>query len=119
MNNKTLEKHQQKLIGIRRSLMGDVGARMRESQEIGDDGIQDIADQATGINTRQILIGLGEKERNQLKLVELALEKISRESYGICERCEGKIPAKRLEAMPYARFCVSCQSEVEQSPREM
>ena len=119
MNQKTLERHHQKLMGIRRSLMGDVGARMRENQEIGDDGIQDIADQATGINTRQILIGLGEKERDQLKLVELALEKISGESFGICERCEEKIPAKRLEAMPYARFCVSCQSEDERSPREM
>ena len=119
MNKKTLEKHRQKLIGIRRSLMGDVGARMRESQEIGDDGIQDIADQATGINTRQILIGLGEKERDQLKLVDLALEKISRESYGICDQCEEKIPAKRLEAMPYARLCVSCQSEAERSPRDM
>ena len=119
MNKKTVEKHRRKLIGIRRSLMGDVGARMRESQEIGDDGIQDIADQATGINTRQILIGLGEKERDQLKLVDLALEKISRESYGICDQCEEKIPAKRLEAMPYARLCVSCQSEAERSPGDM
>lgn len=119
MNEKTRERHRQKLLEIRRSLMGDVGARMRESQEIGDDGIQDIADQATGINTRQILIGLGEKERNQLKLVELALEKIERDAYGICERCEGKIPAKRLGAVPYARFCVPCQSEAERSPREV
>lgn len=117
MNKKTLEKHRQKLLGIRRSLIGDVGTRRRENQEIGEDGIQDIADQATGINTRQILIGLGEKERSQLKLVEMALEKIKDETYGICEQCESKIPAKRLNAMPYARLCIVCQSEAERTPK--
>ncbi|MFQ5693056.1 MAG: TraR/DksA family transcriptional regulator [Nitrospinota bacterium] len=118
MKKKSLEKYRQKLLEIRRSLIGDVEARIRESQDLGDDGIQDIADQATGIYTRQILIDLGEKERNQLKLVELALEKIGNNSYGACERCEEKIPAKRLDAVPYARFCVPCQSEVERSPHE-
>ncbi|MFQ5911844.1 MAG: TraR/DksA family transcriptional regulator [Nitrospinota bacterium] len=118
MNKKSLEKYRQKLLGIRRSLIGDVGAYMRDSQDLGDDGTQDIADQATGIYARQILIDLGEKERKQFRLVEMALEKIESNSYGICERCEGKIPAKRLEVMPYARYCVSCQNEAEQASRE-
>ncbi len=119
MKNKLHEKCRQKLLGIRRYLIGDVETRMRESQEVGNDGIQDIADEATGIYTRQIWIDLGEKERSQLKLVELALEKFPDNTYGICERCEGKIPPKRLTAMPFARFCVSCQSEAERSPREL
>lgn len=117
-NKKTLEKNQQKLLAIRRSLIGDVEARIRDTQELGTDGIQDVADQATGISTHQILIDLGEKERNQLKLVEKALEKIKNGTYGICDRCEGKIPAKRLDAMPFARYCVACQSEIEKSPSE-
>ncbi len=118
VNKKTLEKNRQKLLAIRRSLIGDVGSRIRDTQELGTDGIQDIADQATGISTHQILIDLSEKERNQLKLVEKALEKINNGTYGICDRCEGKIPAKRLEAMPFARYCVACQSEIEKSPSE-
>ncbi|MBI2880248.1 MAG: TraR/DksA family transcriptional regulator [Candidatus Tectomicrobia bacterium] len=117
-NKKSLEKYRQKLLEIRRSFLGDVGARMRESKDLGDDGTQDIADQAAEIHIRQILIDLGEKERNQLRLVMMALEKIENNTYGICERCGGKIPAKRLDVMPYARFCVSCQSEAEQAPRE-
>lgn len=117
-NKKSLEKYRQKLLEIRRSFLGDVGARMRESKDLGDDGTQDIADQAAEIHIRQILIDLGEKERNQLRLVMMALEKIGNNTYGICERCGGKIPAKRLDVMPYARFCVSCQSEAEQAPHE-
>ncbi len=117
-NKKTLEKNRQKLLAIRRSLIGDVEARIRDTQELGTDGIQDIADQATGISTHQILIDLSEKERNQLKLVEKALEKIKNGTYGICDRCEGKIPPKRLDAMPFARYCVACQSEIEKSPIE-
>lgn len=116
MNKNTLNKHRLKLLETRRSLMGDVDTRRRETQEIGDDGMPDIADQATGINTRQILIGLGEKERAQLKLVEIALEKITNKTFGICEGCESKIPAKRLSAMPYARLCIDCQSEAERKP---
>jgi DnaK suppressor protein len=57
---------------------------------------------------------LGEKEREQLKLVDLALRKISKGDYGLCEECGDPIPPKRLEVVPYARLCVTCQGQAEQ-----
>lgn len=33
------------------------------------------------------------------------------EDFGLCENCEEPLPAKRLEALPYAELCVPCQSE--------
>lgn len=37
-----------------------------------------------------------------------ALERIDKGEYGICEECEQTISTERLEAMPYARYCVQC-----------
>jgi DnaK suppressor protein len=40
--------------------------------------------------------------------VEHALEKIEAGTYGTCESCHGDIVEARLEAMPAARFCITC-----------
>jgi DnaK suppressor protein len=42
-----------------------------------------------------------------------ALEKIEDGSYGICEECEEEIPINRLKAIPDARYCIACQTELE------
>ena len=42
-----------------------------------------------------------------------ALEKIEEGSYGICESCEEEIPIKRLRAIPDAKFCIACQTQME------
>ncbi|HCT80645.1 MAG TPA: conjugal transfer protein TraR [Micromonosporaceae bacterium] len=39
----------------------------------------------------------------------LALQRMTAGSYGICERCRTAIPIERLQAIPHARCCVSCQ----------
>ncbi len=40
--------------------------------------------------------------------IEHALDRISTATYGTCEHCGGAIASARLEALPYARTCVSC-----------
>jgi DnaK suppressor protein len=46
--------------------------------------------------------------------IESALEKVESGELGICERCGTKIPIGRLEALPFARYCVDCQEIVDQ-----
>jgi RNA polymerase-binding transcription factor len=43
--------------------------------------------------------------------VDLALSKIDKGTYGTCERCGNPIGPERLEAIPYARLCVSCKQK--------
>jgi len=43
--------------------------------------------------------------------VEHALEKINAGTYGDCESCHDEIAAARLEAMPAARFCITCAAK--------
>ncbi len=49
--------------------------------------------------------------RDRLEEVEQALSKLDTGSYGMCEGCGNPIDSARLEALPSARFCISCASK--------
>jgi len=59
---------------------------------------------------------LGTSTRMQREIRE-AVDRLARGDFGICEQCEQEIPAKRLDALPWARRCVSCQQNVEANER--
>ena len=46
---------------------------------------------------------------SELDEIERALDKIKRDIYGICEMCGDEIHSERLEAKPFARFCIKCR----------
>jgi DnaK suppressor protein len=50
---------------------------------------------------------------DELRAVEDAIRRIDNGDYGICANCEDPIEIKRLEAIPWARFCRACQEEME------
>ncbi len=52
-------------------------------------------------------------EADQIKLIEDALERLKKGTYGICESCRHAIPKERLEAVPESRYCVPCQKSFE------
>jgi DnaK suppressor protein len=47
-----------------------------------------------------------------LRELEAALRRIEQGTYGVCPECEEPISAKRLDAVPWAKFCVSCQERL-------
>jgi DnaK suppressor protein len=48
----------------------------------------------------------------QLRLVEEALDRLDTGDYGICLGCDEPIAEKRLQALPWARYCVRCQEQI-------
>ena len=56
---------------------------------------------------------LAEVESRELACIEYALERIHAGKYGVCEGCGRKIPMARLNALPYAIYCIKCQREAE------
>src|SRR5262252_3622985 len=48
-------------------------------------------------------------EKTLLREVEEALVRVKEGTYGICQECEEPISPKRLQALPWAKFCVRCQ----------
>jgi DnaK suppressor protein len=47
-----------------------------------------------------------------LREVSDALHRVDHDHYGICMECDEPISAKRLEAVPWARYCVTCQERI-------
>jgi DnaK suppressor protein len=108
-----VETFKRKLLEMRRDLLGQVERKKLYSKEVGEDGIPDSGDVAAYSYSKEVLMGLGENERTKLRLVEEALAKIDEGTYGVCERCEEAIPVKRLDLLPFTRYCVQCQTELE------
>jgi len=57
------------------------------------------------------------KGTDHLIALEVALKRIDKGIYGVCEECGEKIPARRLEAYLAARLCITCQSKLEKAKR--
>lgn len=55
-------------------------------------------------------LALEKQIREQLSEVEAAIEKFSKDTYGLCEGCGRPIDPARLEALPHAKLCVSCKA---------
>jgi DnaK suppressor protein len=56
-----------------------------------------------------LFLSQNQMESQLLRELEAALHRLDGGGFGICERCREPISAKRLEALPWARFCVACQ----------
>jgi YteA family regulatory protein len=70
------------------------------------------SDLASEMNDMERGMAFKEHEITVVKRIDDALRSIEDESYGICQNCKKEIPEERLEFMPYAQFCVTCQKEL-------
>jgi DnaK suppressor protein len=77
------------------------------------DSAQDIADRASSSYQKEFLFARSNNDRQFLQMVEHALSNISEGTYGECEVCGNEINERRLEAVPWARYCISCQEKQE------
>jgi DnaK suppressor protein len=72
-----------------------------------------VADDATELFTRERNIALRNNAQDLLAQVDSALQRLDAGTYGICARCGQAIAVERLEALPYAIYCITCQSQIE------
>jgi DnaK suppressor protein len=74
--------------------------------ETGDAALEKAADEVEEYST---LLPIEYSLELRLKNIGLALEKIKKGKYGICEKCKKEIPINRLRVSPEARFCLKCR----------
>jgi|SRR5579885_389080 len=77
----------------------------------------DLNDQATAEIDQHFMLSLKERDRNLLKQIDAALDRLSSHRYGICESCGEQIPLKRLKARPMTTLCVECKTNQEYEER--
>ena len=68
---------------------------------------------ASNSREREFTFMLKSRELNELRAIEDAIRRIDSEDFGVCAVCEDPIEIKRLEAIPWARYCLACQEEME------
>ena len=73
-----------------------------------------MADLGTDNYEQEFALGLMDSERKLLRKIDDALERIEQETYGICEGTGKPIPKARLEAQPWARYCIEYARMLEQ-----
>lgn len=83
----------------------------REGLEIQP--VADPLDQVRSNTDRDMAVETLNQQARSIHDIRSALARIEEGSYGRCERCDEQIPAKRLDALPWARMCVQCQSAIE------
>jgi DnaK suppressor protein len=113
LDKRTIQRFRKVLLKEREEIIGDVKQIYESSQEVGQDGIQDIGDEAANVYNKQILLTLNENDRMRLKEVDEALDRMASKTYGTCEECGEPIGLKRLEVKPVAKYCVPCKTKLE------
>ena len=83
-----------------------------------DAAAADIADRAASSYTKEFLFHQSNADRQLLQMVEGALARIQEGTFGQCISCGNEINIKRLEAVPWTRYCIQCQEKMEKGQLE-
>lgn len=111
MSELNLKEIKEKLIAERENLLN----KLKENDlSIDDSETPDPVDLAVRNYSKNVMLAVSENDSRQIILINEALERIEDDEYGFCQNCEKEINPKRLDAIPWARYCLNCQELVEQ-----
>jgi RNA polymerase-binding transcription factor len=98
---------------VTRNLEEQMGRQLNEDLQSRIDHVLDSGDQAMLDIAEELDLSLLEMRNKNLKAIKDALQRLAEGTYGICEECGSEIPEKRLRAMPFTSYCLSCQEQKE------
>jgi DnaK suppressor protein len=102
------------LVGMRDDILKNV--RKQQVEEGVDNG--DSVDQASQSIEKELSFELSDNERTTLDMVEAAIREIDNGTYGLCEATQRPIGRMRLEAIPYCRYSIEYQNQLENNTSE-
>ena len=98
--------YREMLLGKRAEVLSGLGTKFDMLARMGriaeDDQAQFLSDESVSLHLNVL-------DYAQLRLIEEALDRLDSGDYGTCLSCDEPIPPKRLNAVPWARYCVTCQ----------
>lgn len=114
MDKKKMKTYRDRLLERRETLVSQVAEAEMSSRERDLEATQDPADMAANAYTKELLISMSDNDRMLLGLIDEALGRVESGDYGECVNCGEPIQEKRLNAVPWARYCLRCQDMKEQ-----
>jgi DnaK suppressor protein len=113
MDQKKLKAFRERLLQKKQEILAAYNKNKTYGMEADGEATQDIADKASNSYTKEFLFSLSNTERELLQELDGALSRIEGRRFGVCASCEEDMNLKRLEAVPWARLCLSCQEKQE------
>lgn len=109
MDKRRLKTFRDRLLERREGLVGIVEQAEMSSRERDSEATQDPADMAANAYNKELMVSMSENDRKLLTMIDEALTRIEEGEFGECIRCGEPILERRLEAIPWARYCLNCQ----------
>ncbi|MBX3745057.1 MAG: TraR/DksA C4-type zinc finger protein [Verrucomicrobiae bacterium] len=107
------ERYRQILLDLREQLVRQMNGLAKESAEQLPGYSMHMADSGTDNFDRDFALSLLSSDQDAIYEIDEALKRIERGSYGVCELTGKAIPKARLDAIPWARFTVEAQAQLE------
>ena len=114
-----LKRQKERLLQLRDGMLDSMSGVARDTLRARAEGSEASAfgmhqaDAGSDAYDRDFALSLLSQEQDALYEIDEALKRIDQGTYGICELCNKPILHARLEAIPFARFTVDCQSQLE------
>lgn len=114
MTKTELNKYKQ----ILEAKLAELSQAVREREGIAIEKTPDAIDEVQHAAERELAIRNLDRETQLLRNVRATLQRIADGSFGICLRCDEEISPKRLNAVPWTPYCISCQEYMDKRRAE-
>ncbi len=111
MERQIIEAYRRRLLREREDLIALVARTEHDGRTAEQEGTQDLADKAASAYTKEFLFHQSSNERTVLQMIDEALSRLTTGGFGDCLQCGKPMEARRLEAVPWARYCIPCQQD--------
>ena len=103
----------EKFKNILEAKRAELSGALRNRDEIAIEKASDAIDEVQLAGERELAIRNLDRDSNMLRQIRRALVRISDGSFGVCLHCEEDISPKRVNAVPWAAYCIKCQDTVD------
>jgi len=114
MNKTDLNKYK----AVLEARQAEVSAGLRNREDIAIEKTPDALDEVQLAGERELAIRNLDRDSIALRNVKGALARVADGSYGVCLHCDEDIKPKRLEAVPWAKYCIKCQEAADRNEFE-
>jgi len=122
MTKQELLKYKKLLMKVREGVAGDISHIAKENLKSQKESSGDLsgyslhmADMASDSYDRELSLNIAGEVQEIVYEIDDALKRMEEGSFGKCISCGKKIPQKRLNAVPYAKYCIQCKSKEEKN----
>lgn len=120
LSKKELEKYREILLAKRAELVGDISNIEDEALRQNSGSLsslpQHMAEQGSDTFEQSISLDLAQVDRNLIREIDEALQRIDQGTYGVCLRTGQRISAERLAEIPWAKYSIEAQRDLERRP---